>query len=108
MAANEASVQRSEARWAVVVAGFVVLIAGAATRGSKRWIDVGFFKFQPSEFGKVLFVLALAGFLSERSRSIADPRVPLKAPGYGLPPWAWWAVRWPPSWPGASRSPTPV
>ena len=36
-----------------------VLVAGAATRGSRRWIDVGFFTFQPSEFGKVLFVLAL-------------------------------------------------
>src|ERR1700704_5645667 len=32
----------------------LVLIAGAATRGSRRWIDVGFFRFQPSEFGKVL------------------------------------------------------
>ena len=63
-----------------------VLVAGAATRGSRRWIDVGFFTFQPSEFGKVLFVLALAGFLAERSRSIADPRVPLQALGYGLPP----------------------
>ena len=50
-----------------------VLVAGAATRGSKRWIDVGFFTFQPSEFGKVLFVLALAGFLAERSRSISEP-----------------------------------
>jgi rod shape determining protein RodA len=63
-----------------------VLVAGAATRGSRRWIDVGFFTFQPSEFGKVLFVLALAGFLSEHSRSIGDPRVPLRALGYGLPP----------------------
>ena len=48
-----------------------VLAAGAATRGSRRWIDVGFFTFQPSEFGKVLFVLALAGFLAERSRSMS-------------------------------------
>ena len=30
------------------------------TRGSKRWIDLGPFQFQPSEFGKLLFVLALA------------------------------------------------
>src|SRR5882672_6203558 len=42
-----------------------VLVAGAATRGSKRWVDVSFFKFQPSEFGKVLLVLVLAGFLAE-------------------------------------------
>lgn len=63
-----------------------VLVAGAATRGSRRWIDVGFFTFQPSEFGKVLFVLALAGFLAERSRTIGDPRAPLGALAYGLPP----------------------
>ena len=49
-----------------------VLAAGAATRGSRRWIDVGFFTFQPSEFGKVVFVLALAGFVVERSRSLAS------------------------------------
>jgi rod shape determining protein RodA len=63
-----------------------VLIAGAATRGSKRWVDVGFFTFQPSEFGKVLFVLVLAGFLAERSRTITSVRAPLAAIGYGLAP----------------------
>jgi rod shape determining protein RodA len=63
-----------------------VLAAGAATRGSKRWIDVGFFKFQPSEFGKVLFVLVIAGFLAERGRSINSPAAPLAAIGYGLVP----------------------
>jgi rod shape determining protein RodA len=63
-----------------------VLAAGAATRGSRRWVDVGFFKFQPSEFGKVLFVLALAGFLSERSRSITSVRATLTALAYGLAP----------------------
>jgi rod shape determining protein RodA len=63
-----------------------VLATGAATRGSKRWVDVGFFKFQPSEFGKVLFVLALAGFLADRSRSINAARATLSALGYGLAP----------------------
>ena len=63
-----------------------VLAAGAATRGSKRWVDVGFFKFQPSEFGKVLFVLALAGLLAERSRSVASARATLTALGYGVVP----------------------
>ena len=63
-----------------------VLAAGAATRGSQRWINVGFFTFQPSEFGKVLFVLVLAGFLADRARSISAPEVPLGALGYGLVP----------------------
>jgi rod shape determining protein RodA len=64
----------------------LVLVAGAASRGSKRWIDVGFFTFQPSEFGKVVFVLAIAGFLAERSRSIGDPRAVLTALAYGIAP----------------------
>jgi rod shape determining protein RodA len=47
-----------------------VLLAAELTRGSKRWLDVGFFQFQPSEFGKVLFVLVLAGIVAD-----AGPRV---------------------------------
>ena len=46
-----------------------VLAAGAASRGSRRWIDIGIFTFQPSEFGKVLFVLALAGLVADRARA---------------------------------------
>jgi rod shape determining protein RodA len=63
-----------------------VLAAGAATRGSKRWIDVGAFKFQPSEFGKVLFVLVLAGFVADRRGAIQSVSTPLQTIGYGLVP----------------------
>jgi rod shape determining protein RodA len=63
-----------------------VLAAGAATRGSQRWINVGFFTFQPSEFGKVVFVLALAGFVAERARVITSSAAPLAILGYGLAP----------------------
>lgn len=45
----------------------IVLVAGAAARHSRRWIDLGPFRFQPSEFGKLLIVLALAGFLADRA-----------------------------------------
>lgn len=44
---------------------FVILV-GAAARGSRRWVDLGFFRFQPSEFGKLLFVLFFAAFLADR------------------------------------------
>jgi rod shape determining protein RodA len=64
----------------------LVILAGVATRGSKRWIDVGFFRFQPSEFGKLLFVLALAGFLADRARRIGEPRTTLLALGLALVP----------------------
>jgi rod shape determining protein RodA len=64
----------------------LVLVAGAATRGSRRWIDVGFFTFHPSEFGKVVFVLVLAGFVTERARSLASPAASLATIGYGIVP----------------------
>jgi rod shape determining protein RodA len=57
-----------------------------ATRGSKRWIEIGPFQFQPSEFGKVLFVLALAGFLADRARRLHEPRVVLQAIGLAALP----------------------
>ena len=56
------------------------------TRGSRRWIEVGSFQFQPSEFGKVLFVLALAGFLADRARRLGELRVVLQALGLALIP----------------------
>jgi rod shape determining protein RodA len=64
----------------------IVLVVGNAARGSTRWINVGFFTFQPSEFGKLLFVLAIAGFLSERARSVASVRTTTRALGLGLIP----------------------
>ncbi len=50
---------------ATIAAMGFVLLASAATRGSRRWVDVGFFQFQPSEFGKVTFTMFLAGFLAD-------------------------------------------
>lgn len=44
----------------------VVFLAAEAVRGSKRWLDLGVIQFQPSELGKVLFVLAIAGFAVDR------------------------------------------
>lgn len=46
----------------------MVLALATATRGASAWIEIGFFRFQPSEFGKVLLVVALAGFLVSRMR----------------------------------------
>jgi rod shape determining protein RodA len=50
--------------------GLILLVLGiaGATRGAKSWITLPFFNFQPSELGKVLLVVALAGFLVDRMR----------------------------------------
>jgi rod shape determining protein RodA len=63
-----------------------VFMAGTVARGSKRWIDLGFFRFQPSEFGKLLIVLALAGFLADRYRRMNELRTSLTAIALALPP----------------------
>jgi rod shape determining protein RodA len=57
----------------------LVLATGAMTRGSRRWISLGGFTFQPSEFGKLLLALFLAAFLADRSRRVHDVSVPLRA-----------------------------
>jgi rod shape determining protein RodA len=69
---------------AAVIAG--VLLIGHAARGSTRWISLGFFTFQPSEFGKLLFVLALAGMLAERERVAGGWATTLRVVGLGLVP----------------------
>ena len=63
-----------------------VFMAGTVARGSKRWIDLGFFRFQPSEFGKLLIVLALAGFLADRFRRMNELRTSLTGIALALPP----------------------
>jgi len=49
----------------------IVLVIAQATRGAKAWIELPFFNFQPSELGKVLLVVALAGFVVGRMRRMA-------------------------------------
>ncbi len=44
----------------------VVYVAAETVRGSRRWLDLGVIQFQPSELGKVLFVLAIGGFVVGR------------------------------------------
>ena len=64
----------------------VVFVAAETIRGSKRWIDLGFIQFQPSELGKVLFVLAIAGFLVERVGRVTRWRTIFSAMGLGAAP----------------------
>jgi rod shape determining protein RodA len=77
--------------WRAIFAGtcvviMFVLLIGHAAHGSTRWISLGFFTFQPSEFGKLLFVVALAGMLSERQRDLSQWGSTLQVVGLGLVP----------------------
>ena len=64
----------------------IVFALGEAARGSTRWIDVGPFVFQPSEFGKLFFVLALAGFVTDRARRLSRWSGVVSIVGLGLVP----------------------
>jgi rod shape determining protein RodA len=50
----------------------LVMVIGTDARGSTRWINVGFFQFQPSEFGKLLLALVLGGVLATRGRRVGE------------------------------------
>lgn len=45
----------------------LVLFVGRVTSGSQRWLALGSISFQPSELSKIVMVLVLAKFFSERS-----------------------------------------
>lgn len=52
-----------------------VLIAGQATNGASRWVNVIGFQFQPSEFAKGAVILAVAQILSAmQTENGADKR----------------------------------
>ena len=59
--------------YGLMVGSILLVYAFAgATRGSKRWIDLPFFRFQPSELGKVLLIVALSAFAIDRVRRMSD------------------------------------
>jgi len=55
-----------------LVALMLVFVLASDIRGSARWIQVGSFNFQPSEFIKILLILVLAKHLHDDART--EPR----------------------------------
>lgn len=41
----------------------LVIVIGSVNKGAKRWIDLGFFQFQPSELAKIFLIIFIATFL---------------------------------------------
>jgi rod shape determining protein RodA len=59
--------------YGVMIASILLVYAfGFSARGSQRAIALPFFSFQPSELGKLLLVVALAGFMVDRIRRLTD------------------------------------
>jgi rod shape determining protein RodA len=59
---------------------------GSMRFGARRWIDLGFFQFQPSEFAKLAFILAGANFLSRPPDELKQPVIFWKGIGLMLLP----------------------
>jgi len=59
-------------RWAFWLYGFVILAlvavwaVGSVTAGSRRWMDLGLLRFQPSEFAKLAVIVVLAKYYQHR------------------------------------------
>lgn len=59
----------------LVTLGFVLMM-GRTIMGAQRWISLGEFSFQPSEFGKFALILLLAQYFSQKN--IDDVRSPAR------------------------------
>jgi cell division protein FtsW len=57
-----------------IIAALVVVLVMPASRGSHRWIPLGVFNAQPSEFAKLAVILFLASFLSRKDDRLNDFR----------------------------------
>ncbi|MFZ0039897.1 MAG: rod shape-determining protein RodA [Solirubrobacteraceae bacterium] len=60
--------------FAVMIGLNLVVYGMPSVMGARRWIPLPFLEFQSSEFGKILIILALAGFAVDRSRALHEWR----------------------------------
>ncbi|HKO36851.1 MAG TPA: rod shape-determining protein RodA [Solirubrobacterales bacterium] len=64
----------------------LVFVFGFAARGSRRAFELPLFSFQPSELGKLLLVLALAGFVIDGARRGSEVQRTVRYLCLGLAP----------------------
>ncbi|HHY86256.1 MAG TPA: rod shape-determining protein RodA [Verrucomicrobia bacterium] len=59
--------------WIAILALVAVFFFGTYRGGARRWIDMGPFLLQPSEFAKLAFIFAMAQFLSRPAEQLKSP-----------------------------------
>lgn len=65
--------------WFSIFLLILVMFIGDTVYGAKRWIDLGFFSFQPSEFAKLAYIFMMASYLSRPKDELRDPALFIKA-----------------------------
>lgn len=75
--------------WPLYGLNLIMLIAvpifGTEANGAKRWLNLGFTRFQPSDLTKILMILFFARFLMDRKEKINRPMTLLQAVALILP-----------------------
>jgi rod shape determining protein RodA len=66
----------------------VVEFLGKTALGATRWINLGFFQFQPSELAKLVLIIVFAKFFSDHYDKLEDPRQILLSLAYLVVPLA--------------------
>lgn len=71
---------------ASLVSLLLVKVVGSSALGAQRWIDLGFFQFQPSEFTKIVMVIVLAKIFADHQKTLDTPRTFFISLAYTLIP----------------------
>jgi len=72
--------------WFLIIVLIITFILGFEVKGSKRWLDFYFFKFQASEFFKIIFILFISDFLTKNKIKINNISTFIKSIIYFLLP----------------------
>ena len=69
----------------IIILLLLVLVVGNSAGGAQRWINLGFFKLQPSELAKLMLVVTLASYYSRKEEDegygIKDMVIPVLLTG---------------------------
>ena len=77
--------------WPIYILNLVLLAAvwipglGVVSNGARRWINLGFTQFQPSDLTKILMILFFARFLADREKDISRPKTIVQVVALILP-----------------------
>ncbi len=72
--------------WGSIIVLVAIFAVGTMHHGGRRWITLGAFSLQPSEFAKIAFILWMASYLSRPREELRMAKVYFAVVGYTLLP----------------------